>query len=150
MFDGSDIGVALRQNDEVESARQFGAGLPKGFPDKPFPAVADDGIAGSFRNGKSQSAVRKFVGSGKHNDRIIGGGVPGCENLLKLTGTEKTERFGEMAAHNLQADARNTPILTNGRKKYKVFPSYLGFLSSQAATLRLYRVGFLQVILPDD
>ena len=46
--------------------------------------------------------MRKGIGSSKHNDRMVGGGVPGSENLLKLTGTAKTKRFRKMVAHEVK------------------------------------------------
>ena len=88
MFDGSDIDISLRQNDEIKSIGQR-RGSSKGFADKPFPSVADDGVADFFGDGKSQSAVRQVVGNCKQNEHIIGNGAPGSKNPLELLTTAK-------------------------------------------------------------
>ena len=105
MLDGSDIGVSLGQNNEIESAGQFGLRCPKGFADLPFPTVADDGVADLFGNGQSQSAVRQTVRSGKQNDCSIGGGVPESEHILKLFGVAQTQKLGETIGHVIPATA---------------------------------------------
>jgi hypothetical protein len=95
VFDASDIDVSLRQHDEVETARQFGQGLPKGFANETFPSVANDGVADFFGNGKSQPGMRQLIGSGIQNEKMVGNRTPESKDFLELSGTAETEGFGK-------------------------------------------------------